>query len=235
MISYLYSLHWFYKRRIKSPTNNRDLVLEIGSGDKPHWRSDVLVDRYLCDNSQRILGDVLIDNNKLFIIADIGHLPFKNKTFDYIMSSHVLEHIENLDMAIKEISRVGKAGYIELPYGFLDIIKPFDTHLWICDIENDCLIFRRKTKNLDPLLLKFGNVFSSKDFSDGKLRNLDKIFIMHKWKYEIKSKIYNVDGKDKYTYKNDSKKPKEERPKLNTIVYKLFYKFMCVLLYRNKT
>jgi len=45
----------FYKRRIFIPVNKNDLVLDVGSGDKPHWRSDVLLDKYIDDEygSQR--------------------------------------------------------------------------------------------------------------------------------------------------------------------------------------
>jgi len=39
-------------------------------------------------------------------IADITNLPFKNKTFDFVYCSHVLEHIEDDLRAMREIKRV---------------------------------------------------------------------------------------------------------------------------------
>ena len=39
-------LRSFYRRRIAIPVTASSLVLDVGSGDKPHWRADVLVDRF---------------------------------------------------------------------------------------------------------------------------------------------------------------------------------------------
>ncbi len=44
------------------------------------------------------------------IHGDITKLPFKENTFDYILCNHVLEHIENDDLAMKELFRVMKSG-----------------------------------------------------------------------------------------------------------------------------
>src|SRR6188474_1671485 len=37
----------FHRRRIAIPVGPDSLVLDVGSGDKPHWRADVLLDRYV--------------------------------------------------------------------------------------------------------------------------------------------------------------------------------------------
>ena len=42
-------------------------------------------------------------------------MPFADKTFDYAICSHVLEHVERPDTVIAELTRVAKAGYIEVP------------------------------------------------------------------------------------------------------------------------
>ena len=36
----------FIQRRVKIDVGPTDLVLDIGSGDKPHWRADVLLDKH---------------------------------------------------------------------------------------------------------------------------------------------------------------------------------------------
>ena len=43
------------------------------------------------------------------------NMPFDDKVFDYAICSHVLEHVERPDAVIAELSRVAKAGYIEVP------------------------------------------------------------------------------------------------------------------------
>jgi ubiquinone/menaquinone biosynthesis C-methylase UbiE len=49
-----------------------------------------------------------INKDTTFFVADIRNIPFKSNTFDYIVSTEVLEHIEG-DDAIKECYRVLKA------------------------------------------------------------------------------------------------------------------------------
>ena len=47
------------------------------------------------------------------IVADALHLPFKNNSYDFVISSHVLEHCYDLISVIKECKRViKKNGYI---------------------------------------------------------------------------------------------------------------------------
>ncbi len=81
-----------------------DLVLEVGSGNNPNPRSDILVDRYLYDNGQRA-GGFRIVVDRPFIIADGYKLPFKDKTFDYVICSHILEHMEDPEKFIAALRK----------------------------------------------------------------------------------------------------------------------------------
>ena len=42
-------LRSFRRRRITIPADASAIVLDVGSGDKPHWRADVLLDRFIDD------------------------------------------------------------------------------------------------------------------------------------------------------------------------------------------
>lgn len=42
------------------------------------------------------------------IVADIYHLPFRDRVFDYVASAHVIEHLKNPFEAVKEMARVSK-------------------------------------------------------------------------------------------------------------------------------
>ncbi len=70
-----------------------DRVLEIGSGGDPDWHSTILCDKFISDNSQR--GEKGIFKGKPLIAADGELLPFKDKSFDYVICRHVLEHVDN--------------------------------------------------------------------------------------------------------------------------------------------
>ena len=43
-----------------------------------------------------------------YVRADIFHLPFKSRAFDYVMATEILEHLSNPSAALKEIARVAK-------------------------------------------------------------------------------------------------------------------------------
>jgi ubiquinone/menaquinone biosynthesis C-methylase UbiE len=43
------------------------------------------------------------------------HLPFADNAFDTVLVAHVLEHVEHERMFLKEISRVARRCYIEVP------------------------------------------------------------------------------------------------------------------------
>jgi ubiquinone/menaquinone biosynthesis C-methylase UbiE len=73
-------------------------------------------------------------NNIEYINADLTHLPFKNDSIDLVVSSSVLEHINNLDEAINEIRCIiSEKGSLFVGYpietslfmAFLKLFAPF--------------------------------------------------------------------------------------------------------------
>lgn len=120
-----------------------DLVLEVGSGNNPNPRSDILLDRYLFDNGQRA-GEFRIVVDRPLVVGDGYHLPFKNKTFDYVICSHILEHMEDPKAFMREMTRVGKAGYIEVPSDVSERIFGWNFHLWYCRLHGKTLVLTKK-------------------------------------------------------------------------------------------
>jgi len=49
------------------------------------------------------------------VCADAHHLPFRQNSFDVVLAVSCLEHLQDLDLAIKEQLRVGKIVAIQLP------------------------------------------------------------------------------------------------------------------------
>jgi len=64
-------------------------VLDVGSGQAPNLRSDLIVDKYVADDFER--GSPLVIDKPL-VVADGHALPFAPATFAYVIASHVLEH-----------------------------------------------------------------------------------------------------------------------------------------------
>ena len=144
------SLAWrvrsFHRRRIAIPVDHTSLVLDVGSGDKPHWRADVLLDRFPGDEhgGQRSGASVARVDRPLFD-ADAADMPFADKVFDYVICSHVLEHVEHPDAVVAELTRVAKAGYIEVPEAASAKIVDFPSHLWWVTLDDGVLVFSAKS------------------------------------------------------------------------------------------
>ena len=139
-------LRSFRRRRIAIPVDHTALVLDVGSGDKPHWRADVLLDHYVGDEhgSQRSGASAARVDRPLFD-ADASDMPFADKVFDYAICSHVLEHVERPDLVVAELTRVAKAGYIEVPEAASAKIVDFPSHLWWVTLDDGVLVFTAKT------------------------------------------------------------------------------------------
>jgi SAM-dependent methyltransferase len=177
-------LRSFRRRRIAIPVDHTALVLDVGSGDKPHWRADVLLDHYVGDEhgSQRSGASSARVDRPLFD-ADASDMPFADKVFDYAICSHVLEHVERPDLVIAELTRVAKAGYIEVPEAASAKIVDFPSHLWWVTLEDGVLVFTAKTvpyfdADIDRYLTASGMRQPLSDLLD---KHLDQRLIEQHW------------------------------------------------------
>lgn len=129
----------FLKFNIKSDSK----VLDIGSGGEPFQYANFLMDRFPEKTHHRYNN--LKTNNLPFCNANVEKLPYKDKSFDFVYCSHVLEHVEDIVNALYEIQRIGKAGYIEVPTKMSDIMFNFAKlkhfHKWYINVVGNTLIF----------------------------------------------------------------------------------------------
>ncbi|MBK7920617.1 MAG: methyltransferase domain-containing protein [Candidatus Promineifilaceae bacterium] len=113
------------------------LVLDVGSGHKPHPRADVLCDKFLDDNAERGF-DLVVD--RPLVAGDVQNLPFRSDAFDFIITRHILEHVESPDAFFTEIQRVAPAGYIETPTIIWEHLHPVRTyHHWLLVMLDDTI------------------------------------------------------------------------------------------------
>lgn len=135
----------FHRRRIAIPVDRTSLVLDVGSGDKPHWRADVLLDRFPgAEHGGQRSGASGARVDRPLFAADAADMPFADKVFDYVICSHVLEHVEHPDAVVAELTRVAKAGYIEVPEAASAKIVDFPSHLWWVTLEDGVVVFTAK-------------------------------------------------------------------------------------------
>lgn len=141
---------------INYPTENHDilikmfsikegeLVLDVGGGHKPFSRADFIVEKNLLKAEHRDGKEVPLSKLNKYIVADITSLPFKDKSFDFIFCSHVLEHVKDPETACKELMRVGKRGYIETPRKWTEFYAGHPSHRWLVDLVEGKLYFEKR-------------------------------------------------------------------------------------------
>ncbi|MDQ6694913.1 MAG: methyltransferase domain-containing protein [Chloroflexota bacterium] len=118
-----------------------DLVLDVGSGHSPNPRSDILCDRYIEDDTERG-GAIQVD--RPLIVADGHNLPFKDKAFDYVIASHIIEHMDDPIRFCAELQRVSKRGFIASPTELAEHMFYWTFHKWYVNKIGNRLILHPK-------------------------------------------------------------------------------------------
>ena len=115
------------------------IVVDIGSGGSPSPIANILTDFFPDDSIHRSRP---IDEGRPIVICSVEAMPFKERSFDFSICSHVLEHVPCPNKAAYEISRISKAGYIETPaYGKDILIGTGSMHQWQVVLNSNQLHF----------------------------------------------------------------------------------------------
>ena len=122
-------------------------IADIGCGYSANTNASVIAD--IQDLSDFYRG-------KNFVKINERKLPFKDKEFDFVITSHVIEHVENFEFFIKELERISSKGYIELPSRFADnlVFENENDHIWwfrYDDVKNK-IIVSKKNQLIDPFI-----------------------------------------------------------------------------------
>jgi hypothetical protein len=128
------------------------LVLDVGSGQAPHPRADVVVDKYVADDFER---GYALELSKPLVVGDGHALPFADGTFAYAVTSHVVEHATDPDLFAAELARVAAAGFVQVPSRQAELTFGWEFHPWLIDREGDTLVFHPRGTAKAPL----GQVF----------------------------------------------------------------------------
>lgn len=128
-------------RRLHCPVGPEALVLEVGSGGNPYARANVLLDAYEVTRERHW---VPLKADRPTVLGFAECLPFKDKAFDFIIASHVLEHSPDPARFLFELQRVGRAGYIEVPDAMMERLIPYLDHRLEITERDDKLVIRKK-------------------------------------------------------------------------------------------
>lgn len=183
-------LQWALRKSFL-PVKNDALVLDVGSGGTPYPRSDVLLDR-LTGFEHRCGDSMMIDRPAVF--GDAQRMPFKDKSFDFVVASHILEHIADPEKFIKELQRVAKAGYIETPNAVFERLQPYDIHcLEVMSVDGVLHIHKKSQPVEDPYLGGLEFLEHNSKWKKLFFERLDMFHVRLFWDEEIKYKIHNAD------------------------------------------
>lgn len=145
-------------RIIKKLISEKDRVLEIGGWARPFNRANAIVDIQPYETRSFLGsqgGDKEYFKKKSWYVIDAcskQHLPFKDKSFDFVICSHTLEDVRDPIQICSELIRVGKRGYIEVPSIEVELTKGIANnkycgyyhHRWFVEIKNKKITFRFK-------------------------------------------------------------------------------------------
>lgn len=111
-------------------------ILDVGCGDGYllHCLSHLNSSKTGVDmNSARLKRAQERVPDVTFIKGDVYKLPFKDKTFDVVICSEVLEHLEHPEKALKELKRVAKQKIIVTVPNDQELVKIICPH---CEKEH---------------------------------------------------------------------------------------------------
>lgn len=143
----------FFPERIKS-IKKTDKVLDVGPGYSPFYRSDVLLEKVFDDEDVALRqtgASEKKDLNKEVVYFSDETFPFENNEFDYVICSHVLEHIpkEEIPLFVSELGRVASKGYIEVPLYTFELITALEYHLNLLYVDNNNIIHFLSKEDMD--------------------------------------------------------------------------------------
>lgn len=134
-----------------------DLVLDLGSWNDIFPRANVIIDVNPYETRKnRYPDDEEMFTRNSWFQSDINLIEtwekFKDKQFDFVVCSHLLEDVRDPLFVCEQMIRVAKAGYIEVPTRYrecsratkYDTVSGYDHHRWIIDVNDGDLNFTAK-------------------------------------------------------------------------------------------
>ncbi|MDT3404476.1 class I SAM-dependent methyltransferase [Mucilaginibacter terrae] len=158
-------------------------VLEVGAGDGSILKilsEQNFAPEYhaveISDSGVEYIQSRNIGNLKSVQVFDGYHLPFEDDSFDLIILSHVLEHVEHERMLLRELKRVAKMCVIEVPrdykknvdgrikhflaYGHINVYTP--TSLRYLLLTEGFKVETDLTSMIEPEVTKFNTYINQK-------------------------------------------------------------------------
>ncbi|MBZ0207942.1 MAG: methyltransferase domain-containing protein [Flavobacteriales bacterium] len=207
-------------------------VLEIGPGADPHPRSDVLLEMAFDDPAEygkQFGHDRVLSTDKQIVFYDGHRFPFKDAEFDYVICSHVLEHVPDVEAFLAEVFRVAKRGYFEYPLCYYEYLYNIGAHENY--LKHDHGSFRYMKKSDTPLdAFKPVQAFFFETLNKGYTRTLNDLlpWVMEGFEWEQPFRAERVRNLESVCHVGTALPVAQEKP-----VYTLGPKRLLRELYRS--
>jgi SAM-dependent methyltransferase len=141
----------------------------------------------LSDNTERG-GNLVID--RPLVVADAHHLPFREGAFAYIICSHILEHMDDPPQFVRELERVGEAGYIGSPSEIAERLFHWSFHRWYVNLLDDGTLVLHPLEKGQPFGELFDYLYEYNPLYYLFQRSMpDMFWVEHEWRGSIKLRM----------------------------------------------
>ncbi len=118
------------------------VVLDVGCGAFPNDAATIACDMSLDEDRHRTGRATQVD--RPFVLCDASALPFRDGAVDFVIASHIGEHVDDPERFCRELSRVASSGYVETPSPLADYLLDEEYHQWRVASHGSTLVFARK-------------------------------------------------------------------------------------------
>ncbi len=222
----------FYENRV-TLIKPGDKVLEIGPGGSPSKYANVFLELKFDNDAEweRQSGGLVPigKKNSRTVFYDGNKFPFADKEFDYIICSHVLEHVPNIEKFVSEINRVGKAGFFEVPSIYYEYLFNIPEHVNFISLKNNSVIWMPKQNHITDYIQECAAFFfkSGTDLGGASSKFSKYFFLYMEWNGKVNLTLANTFANFKVDFENFVETPmKSLREKIVNIVNKTMKKIL---------
>jgi len=115
-----------------------------------------------------------------FVQTEASETPFEDGEFDFVIATHIAEHVVDPIKFCKEMARISKRGYLETPLPFFDNIVLGNSnplphgHAWWVTFDDDRhgIVFKPRVSLVEEMITPFQNGSLAPFFNDSMVTRL---------------------------------------------------------------
>ena len=172
------------------------LVLYLGTDTNPPPRADII----LIPHNEPITPFVkkCKTTHNLFLHCNCNNIPLNDNSIDFIILASALEFCSKPKELLSELSRIGKAGYVESASALLDRFYPHPYRvLEVLECKN-ILLIKNKTAEVQDEFLSSARLFQTNNYWAFIFKFFPHFFLInYRWENKIHYNYFNSQVSEK--------------------------------------